>query len=134
MSCNKLTADSVSSRDAYHVKIEIPGLPKPTNQLIRRHWSFITKEKKTWYQAVKLSLVNIPDKPLTKARLRFGRHSTTSPDYDGLVSSFKWVCDGLVDAGVIIDDNMKVIGVPEFYWEKAKRGKGFITVEVTEVL
>ena len=121
---------------SYHVKIEIPGLPKPANRLLTAHWAVRKKDKDAWYKAVSAAIprINRPKTPLESVKIKFGRHSTTAPDYDGLVMSFKYVCDALIKFGIIKDDSMKYIGMPEFYWEKAPRGKGFITVEVTESL
>ncbi len=75
-----------------------------------------------------------PEKPLKKARLVLTRYSSNSPDFDGLVSSFKHVIDGLVDAGVIQNDKFENIGAPEYVWEKCGRRAGKITVEVFESL
>jgi len=55
------------------------------------------------------------------------------PDYDGLVSSFKWICDALVKLRILKDDNMKVIGAPDYFWESAPPKKGFISIEITEL-
>jgi len=126
--------DSVISKAAYHVKINISGLPKSTNQLLRRHWSLATKEKNIWFTSVGLTIPKHkrPTKPLKKAKLKFIRHSSTCPDYDGLVSSFKWVCDALTYHRIIENDKMENIGMPDFEWVKAPRGSGFITVEINE--
>jgi len=136
MNCNKSTDVLEKSKEKYRINIEIPGLPKRPNQVLRRHWSTAMNEKKQWYSAVGLAIParKRPPRPLHRALVKFGRHSTTPPDYDGLVSSFKWVCDALVYHGILIDDKMSNIGMPEFYWEKAPRKKGFITVEVQEIL
>jgi hypothetical protein len=41
--------------------------------------------------------------------------------------------DGLVESGVIVNDKLSNIGVPEVRWEKARPGKGMIRVEVWRV-
>lgn len=68
--------------------------------------------------------------PLKKAQLILTRVSAVSPDSDGLVSSFKWVIDGLVRAGVLVNDGYGNIGMPEYRWEKGSRGQGKIRVVV----
>lgn len=68
--------------------------------------------------------------PLQTARLTLTRYSTIEPDYDGLVSSFKPIIDGLVEAGFLAGDKRANIGVPDYRWEKAKRGQGRITVRI----
>jgi hypothetical protein len=48
------------------------------------------------------------------------------------VSSFKWVVDGLINAGIIISDKPSVIGQPIYKWMKVAPKKGFIEVKVIE--
>ncbi|WP_413581085.1 hypothetical protein [Bdellovibrio sp. HCB288] len=106
----------------------IPDLPLMTNQLLRRHWSFIMKEKQKWHRLIDVAVIHQKilmglDKPLEKARITFIRRSTREPDYDGLISGFKFVTDGLVESGVIVDDKVSVIGKSEYLWEKAINNK-----------
>lgn len=72
--------------------------------------------------------------PLERARLTLTRYSSVAPDFDGLVSSFKHIIDGLIDAGVIVGDSMKVIGAPTYLWEKTSPAKGRVKVIVEEVV
>lgn len=74
-----------------------------------------------------------PPKPLKKAKITLTRHSSVSPDFDGLVSSFKHILDGLIDAKVIQNDKFENIGAPEYVWEKTGRRAGRVTIEVLEV-
>lgn len=60
------------------------------------------------------------------------RRSSRSPDYDGLVHSFKPVMDALKFHGIIQDDSMANIGVPEYRWEKTQSGKGHIQLIVEQ--
>ena len=118
----------------YRLEFSIPGLPRTTNQNSGRHWAKKAKDVKEWHSLVSLITMNKrPKAPLKKAKLSLCRHSTHCPDYDGLVSSFKHVIDGLIRCGILIDDNMSAIGMPSFSWEKSKRGRGFITVLVESV-
>lgn len=115
----------------YEIEFEIAGLPKTINQIGRHHWTAKAKEAKKWKNAVIMAtLGKRPTEPLIKARCTFTRCSSFCPDSDGLVSSFKHVCDGLIEAGVIVGDTFKVIGMPEFKWEKAPREYGKIKVKV----
>lgn len=70
--------------------------------------------------------------PLKKAKLTLTRHSARPCDFDGCVSSFKSILDGLVEHGVLADDNMNVIGQPTYKWEKSPPRKGFCTIVVEE--
>jgi hypothetical protein len=83
-----------------------------------------------------LHLINyIPKVPYKKAKFVLTRHASgRPPDFDGLVSSFKWVLDSFVKSGLIIDDSMEVIGQPEYRHEKAPRLKGFITIEFEGIM
>lgn len=72
---------------------------------------------------------------LKKAKLSLIRHSSNECDFDGLVSSFKHVIDGLVVAQVIIDDKSSVIDQPSYSWEFRQRNLGgqiSIKIEVEE--
>ena len=117
----------------YNLKITINDLPKTTNAN-NKHWAMKMKEAQKWKQLVKLSVGSQkPSYPLEKAKLTCTRHSSKEPDYDGLVSSFKHLIDGLIESKVIIDDAMRYIGMPEFSWKQAPRSKGFIELEVQEI-
>lgn len=56
-----------------------------------------------------------------------------APDYDGLVGSFKYVVDGLVKAGVIVDDKTSVIGDSKYNWVKSKKIDQRIEVEIEPI-
>lgn len=117
---------------SYRLEIEIPGLPKLPNELLRRSWHVVTKEKNHWLNQV--GLMTIGKKPLTplkKANISCTRYSSKAPDYDGLTLSFKFPVDALVSLGILEDDSLDHIGVPTFTWERApeKHGKIKIVVE-----
>lgn len=118
----------------YTLNFTILDLPKPVNRTGRLHWAVKNKITKEWHQRVRIEVETLgaPSTPLKKAFVMCERHSAVCPDYDGLVSSFKHVIDGLVVTGVLEDDSMKHIGMPEFKWFKTKRGEGYIRVCVVE--
>lgn len=70
---------------------------------------------------------------MATARLQLIRHSQTEPDFDGLVSSFKPIIDGLVISGVLENDRSANIGQPDYHWEYAPPKAGKITVRIFEV-
>lgn len=120
----------------YHLKLEIVeyGLPMTYNTLGRKHWRYKVKESTKWRSLV-CNLIppwNRPAKPLAKSRLILTRFSTKSPDFDGLVSSFKAVIDGLIDAKVIENDTPEHI-TTEYKWAKTGPNAGRISLEVMEV-
>jgi Holliday junction resolvase RusA-like endonuclease len=120
----------------YVLEFTLHGLPARTNSA-HTSWRARHAEARKWKSMVVSAVIlkrAKPAWPLTKAKLTLTRHSSIRPDADGLVSGFKHVVDGLIEAGVIIDDNMDVIGMPTYEWKKAPQRNGFITVRVEEVL
>lgn len=108
----------------------IQGLPKTTNSMSRQHWRTKAKEAKHWKWLVWGAVcTQKPEKPFKHAMLTLTRHSSSEPDYDGLVSSFKHIIDGLVESHVLIDDRMSNI-TSTYLWEKIGPKKGHITVKV----
>ncbi len=115
---------------SYRLEFKLMGLPKTTNANIGS-WRARHGRAKKWKDAVVLATKGkAPANPLSRARLTLTRHSSVEPDFDGLVSSFKHVIDGLTEAGIIRDDKMSVIGQPTYFWQVTGRGSGFITVVV----
>lgn len=99
------------------------------------HWRVLKKESDEWKRRVILIMKPcLPNAPLKRAKLTLTRCSSVSPDYDGLVSGFKHVIDGLVIAGVLENDKYENIGVPTYLYRKVPAGKGMIRVVVEKVL
>lgn len=121
----------------YRLKFEIKSLPKRYNAYKNMHWAVKAADAKKWHKMVAgaiLAFGSFPDKALTKAKVTLTRYSSRAPDYDGLVQAFKPVLDGLVKCRVLEDDNMLVIGRPDYQWKKVPSGQGSIEVIVEEVL
>lgn len=118
----------------YELKFEIQDLPSSTNSLGRKHWAIKAREARKWRQLVCLTIASEghrkPQTPLKKATLKLVRFSSVCPDADGIVSSFKHVIDGLVDAKIIANDKISNIGFPKYDWQPAPRGKGKILIHV----
>lgn len=113
-------------------EFSIEGLPKLTNQSYRSHWRSRHAEAKKWKSLVTAHCLDkgITNLKLNSAVLTFKRHSSVEPDFDGLVSGFKNVIDGLKVSGVIIDDKPSIIGSPTYLWEKCAKGEGKITIKI----
>lgn len=106
------------------------GLPKTTNGSMV-HWRIKHAETKKWKRLVFMAVVkNLPPQPFLKAKLTLTRCSSREPDFDGLVSSFKHVIDGLIEAQVLQNDRMSNIGQPTYLWERANLRKGMIKVKI----
>lgn len=118
----------------YRVEFTLNGLPATTNSMGRAHWAVKAKEANNWKTQVcwKIKEHGGPLKPLEVARLTLTRFSSNEPDPDGLVSSFKHVIDGLVEACVLKNDKISNIGMPDYRWVKCRRGQGSIQVIVEE--
>lgn len=115
------------------IQFEIMGLPKTINAAGRWHWALKSKEANYWKKMVFLSVCSQrPIEPLKKAKLTLTRCSSSEPDFDGLVSSFKHVLDGLKEARIILDDKPSNIGSPTYLWEKVSPKAGRIKVKVEE--
>lgn len=117
----------------YSVEFLISGLPPTYNSHNRKHFMVKTKEKNKWHHLVATAIGgNKPKKPLTKYKLTLTRFSSTEPDYDGLVSTWKPVIDALVLCNILEDDKISNSGPWDCRWEKGKRGGGCIKVAVKE--
>ena len=120
--------------EKYEIEFQINELPPTINAIGRKHWAVLAKNARRWKDLIASAVRQCrPSSPLKNARLKLTRHSSVEPDFDGICSSFKHPIDGLVEAGVLVDDRFSNIGMPEYGWIKAKRGQGFITVKVEEV-
>lgn len=121
----------------YSFKLRIDKLPERFNQRQGASWKSRHMNSKMWFHlvgmAMKTNNIYCPDSPLTKAKLKFIRHSSVEPDFDGLVQSFKPVVDALKKCGVIEDDRMSVIGQPSYEWFVTSPKKGFIEIQVEEI-
>jgi hypothetical protein len=119
---------------SYRLEFSIAGLPRMTNPSGRaNHWAIKAAEARKWHAFVFVAVASHrPVKPLEHARLTLTRYSSVSPDSDGLVSGFKHVIDGLVKAGVLVNDKVSNIGMPTYKWEKSPPRKGAIRVLVEE--
>jgi hypothetical protein len=119
----------------YRLEFSLPGLPKTTNA--KRgfgHWAQYYRESKKWKRVLLPYLTSKkPPEPLQKAKLTLSRCSSQQPDFDGLVSSFKHIIDALVEAKILIDDRMDVVGQPNYLWFQVPRDKGYIRVVVEEL-
>lgn len=118
--------------------LTIPGLP-PINTAGPHggsHWARTTT-KRQWEgkvcAAVLEALGRWPAQPLSRARVTITRASTREPDYDNLTQGGKFILDGLVKAGVLVDDSPAVVGRPEYLWERAPRGMGSVRIQVQAV-
>jgi len=113
------------------IHFTLQGLPKLLNASSGSHYRAVAAERRKWKLLVKqITLGQVPPEPWRRAEVTVTRYSARCPDYDGLVSGAKSVIDGLTEAGIILDDSMHHIGMPQFRWAKAKPGEGRVEVQV----
>ena len=74
-----------------------------------------------------------PEEPLDRYRVQFVRASSSEPDYDGLVGSFKVVMDSIRKLRVIKDDKLSNSGNWEVSWQKEKPRAGWIAITISEL-
>lgn len=118
----------------YSVFIELKGLPPMPNAWGRMHRWQKQDQNTIWYAAISAQVGSQkPLAPLTTYRLSLTRKSSSEPDYDGLVGSFKLVVDGLVRCGVLADDKISNSGPWEVGWIRSKQNQGSVLVQVTQV-
>lgn len=104
------------------------------NQLLRKHWSVVSREGKKWHTLVYLKVAQFrPTKPFPKVALTLTRYSTREPDRDGLAGSFKYVVDGLVKAKIIVDDKPSIVVECDYKWEKTKLAEQKIEVIIKPI-
>lgn len=116
------------------IEFEVPGLPETTNQILAMKLRTRLGRKHYWKDLVwKVSASQRPPQPFKRAILTLTRCSTTRPDPDGMVSSFKHVIDALVISRILEDDSFEHIGMPTYLFQKVERGKGKIRIRVEEV-
>jgi hypothetical protein len=119
----------------YRIEFELPGLPKTINVMGQKSYWVRKAEKDKWLNMVwAITAGKRPQAPLTKARVSYARFSSCEPDWDGLVSGFKYIQDSLKACGIIADDKMSVIGQPQYAWFPVPAKKGKIRVVVEEIL
>lgn len=69
-------------------------------------------------------------KPIQHAMLVLIRGSATPADRDGIISSFKPIIDGIVDAGIILGDGPTCVREIRAEWELAEKKKGYVKIIV----
>jgi Holliday junction resolvase RusA-like endonuclease len=111
-------------RLAQFLVIRIEGRPPTPNA--RRHWHLIARDNAVWKDTAKKVAEQAVAEWEAKHGLRwrtvrrasvsvaFGLPDKRRRDLDNLIASCKPLIDGIVDAGVIVDDSIDVITVMEF--------------------
>lgn len=119
----------------YTLDLEVHALPKALNRSLNAHYMKRYKTNLGWdWTIAALCLGQVPEKPLTRARIKIVRHFYRMLDYDGLVGSMKPVVDALVTAGVLESDSWNVLHI----WDvdqkfRSKKDGPLLEISVMEV-
>ena len=118
------------------VTIRIEGRPPTPNA--RRHWRVTALDNDTWKGAARVAaLASLPPDwtPLEwcEAEVTFLFPTRGRRDWDNAIASTKPCWDGIVAAGVIVDDSMRVIDRLTWHWKYAK-GEQATVYRITELV
>ena len=120
----KVVADEPEPRLHQFLVVRIPGRPPTPNA--RRHWRQVQHDNAEWKSAAYTVAANERRKwesehglnwrPLGHAvvSVAFGLPDRRTRDLDNLIASTKPLLDGIVGAGILLDDSIDVIQKMEF--------------------
>lgn len=132
-----LTASKNADADVTtKIRFVIHGLPKSLNDRFGRTKGYLSQntERQNWKKWTAYAVMNDkPSKPFEKAKITYIRRASRFMDCDNLVAGFKAVQDGLVSAGIIVNDSWDRIGMPTYLQEKTTRENAHIEVIVEDV-
>lgn len=118
----------------YRLFLRLLGLPTMERNA-RRHHRARADETARWRSAVAFAaLGKTPGKPLERAYVRLCRHSESEPDPTNNSDGFKAIEDGIVGAGILVDDKSRYYaqGRPVASWAWAPARKGFVSVLIED--
>jgi hypothetical protein len=119
------------------ITFSIDGVPVSLNQLLNmktRSYHQYNNYKKDWTERLVLRTKQLkPKSPFTKVKLKLVSHRHLFLDYDNLVGAMKPIVDGLVTAGLFINDKYETTGQWDVDEKKIpKKQQGFVEIEITE--
>ena len=99
------------------LEIGVAGIPTRPNENRRLHWGARAAGEKTYREAARLAALaalrssgRADDYPLRRATLEYVFVlERAAGDLDGLVAASKPILDGIVEAGVLVDDRVSVL-------------------------
>ena len=118
--------------DKYSLEFELDGLP-PMNSADGMHWRVRRKLRIDWELRVELACRGRkPTEPLPRAQVEISRFSSREPDFENMAQGGKFLLDGLVKCGVLLDDRPSVIGQPVYRCSKIAPKQGKVRISVFE--
>lgn len=108
--------------------LNIFDVPPSLNQWSRMHWSKAAKIKKQWENDIFYStrvVKQVDEKvckkmPYKQAKIKITYYFKTKHRHDKDNYTPKFILDGLVKAGIILDDSDKIIGQTEIIFDYDK--------------
>ena len=110
------------------LSVALDDFPPLPNETRRQHWHTRSDDAATWRNAAKLVAMQAlrehsypQDFPLRRATLELVVRGVNA-DPDACVAAIKPVLDGIVDAGVMVDDSWRTLGSLSVRREAGPRG------------
>lgn len=113
----------------YRLEIQLSGLPPSMNARMHhmvRYRNNLKWKSLVWVEARK----NIPQTPLSRAKVTITFRSSVIRDHDNIIAACKPILDGLVESRILEDDAIENIGFPSYAFEKCKRSEAGVSVLV----
>lgn len=121
---------------AYTMTLSMPGLPQ-LNAAANRHWRIRAREARHWREVVsagvKASAEGLPESPIQTCALLCERRSSTEPDDDNLVFSFKQIVDAFIELGIVVDDSPEHVGYRRYHWSRVPKKQGMVEITVVDI-
>lgn len=122
------------------LEIAIPGIPPRPNATRRRDWHKNAEEGAEWRRTAYLSGLDVARRSGFVDELPFLRADVeyefllerAAGDLDNLVAASKPILDGIRDAGIIVDDSIRVVSRLTSTWRKAARAGVLVRVRRIE--
>jgi hypothetical protein len=117
-------------------RVEVGAIPPASLRgNSRAHWRVKHRDGKTWRESGYMhGLTMTADPPLKRIRITFKFHHWRKIDLDNLggIGMKPWV-DGLVDAGVVVDDDPDHLDFGTHQFERCAKGESRTEVLVKEL-
>lgn len=112
------------------VIIEVPETPPSLNKWTKMHWAKSRGIKKRWEAMIAVLAKQAKAPKFSKANINITYYFTTNHRRDKDNYTPKFIMDGLVKAGVLVDDNTSLVNVD---WKLERGDKALTVIEIKAV-